>query len=269
MKKYCQKCGSELAEEDKFCHKCGQKITKAEDTLPAANAKPPVAGANPSAAKPPAPSPNENQVKYVQVDTKTGKIAQNTNQKSGSESMMQGLTIAFVAIAVVIVMVAGSMFIAGHLPENITSENDTSAPSEVTVSSEVSSEAEPVSSEDEAVSSEEVVSSVPPEWEASYLRSRLKGKWTTQLPYKNMSLPVTFTFDDAGHCSCVIKALFLTKQFDGSYSISDGGACTITLNGLEEYMSGGNTLAGQMEFISDDKINFTAGNDVWILNKAE
>lgn len=257
MKRYCQKCGSELAEDDKFCHKCGQK---ADQVPTAANPHQPAAHPN---VPPQQQTQTETPVRYVQVDTKTGKIAQNSGQKSGSESMMQGLTIAFVAIAVVIVMVAGSMFIAGHLSENITSGEDSPAASEIPVSDEDLSEAEPVSSE------EEVSSAVPEELQASYLKSKVKGKWSTQLPYKNMSLPVTFTFDDAGKCSCVIKALFITKQFDGTYTINDGGACTITLNGLEEYMSDGNTLTGKMEFISDDKINFTAGNEIWILNRVE
>lgn len=250
MKKYCQNCGNEVADEDKFCHKCGKKIEEAQ-----------AAGVPPKAPPPSAP-PAQNSVRYVQVDTKTGKIAQNPNTKSGSESMMQGMTIAFVAIAVVIVMVAGSMFISGHMSKNVTSNED-AVESEIPVSSEVASEEEPVSSE------EEVVSSVPEELQASYLKSKIKGKWSTQLPYKSMSLPVTFTFEDGGKCSCVIKALFITKQFDGNYDIKDGGACTITLNGLEEYMSEGNTLIGHMEFISDNKINFTAGNEIWILNKTE
>ena len=264
MKRYCQKCGSELAEEDKFCHKCGQKAAEQPQEAP------PVQNPRQSAAKPAvsaAPSPNENPVRYVKMNLETGQIAQNPNQKTRSESMMQGLTIAFVAIAVVLVMVAGSMFIAGHMPQNATFEDDTTTESQAIVSSEVSSEEEIVSSEPESV--EEVSSAVPPELQASYLKSKLKGKWSTKLPYKNMSLPVTFTFYENGRCSCAVKALFITKQFDGNYSIEDGGNCTITLNGLEEYMSEGNTLTGKMEFISDDKINFTAGNDIWILDRVE
>lgn len=268
MKKYCHNCGRETTGDDKYCHNCGVKL---EDSPSAANAPklPQTDGrpaANPNASAQPQ---EENKVRYVQVDTKTGKIAQNPKKTSGSESMMQGLTIAFVAIAVVIVMIAGSMFISGHISKNVTSndeEDDYNIVSEMPVVSETSSEEETVSSED---IQQEEVSSIPPELQADYLRSKIKGKWSTQLPYKAMSLPVTFTFDDAGNCSCVIKALFITKQFDGQYSVQDGGACTITLNGLEEYMSEGNSLTGSIAFISDDKVNFTAGNEIWVLNRVE
>ena len=264
MRRYCRNCGHEITDDDKFCHNCGKRIDKSERFTDAGIQAERNSAARTTAGKPGAASSNrsENSVKYVQVDTRTGKIVKNSNAKSSSDSMMQGLTIAFVAIAVVIVMAAGSMFISGHMKENITAGSDAESDSAVDVSS-----AEPT--QDNSISSEEEVNTVPTELQADYLKSRIKGKWSANLPYKSMSLPVTFTFDDAGNCSCVIKALFITKQFDGNYTINDGGQCTVTLSGLDEYMSEGNSIAGSMQFISDDEVNFTVGNNKLILNRME
>ena len=54
----------------------------------------------------------------------------------------------------------------------------------------------------------------------------------------------------------------------GTYTVKDGGRCAITLNGLDEYVSDGNTLEGDIEIVKDDKINFTVGDVVWELNRA-
>lgn len=264
MKRYCRNCKHEITDDDKFCHNCGKRIDEAQSETGADKQNQNNVAARPNADKSAnaAPQQSENTVRYVQVDTRTGKIVKNSNVKSNSDSMMQGLTIAFAAIAVVIVMVAGSMFISGHMKKNITAGDDKNAESSTAVSSEVAND-------EGAVSSEEDVNTVPTELQADYLKGKIKGKWSANLPYKSMSLPVTFTFDDAGNCSCVIKALFITKQFDGNYTVKDGGDCTISLNGLEEYMSQGNSITGSIEFVSDDKVNFTVGNDMLILNRVE
>lgn len=262
MKKYCRNCGHDITDDDKFCHNCGKRIDEPESAAQSGSRNQNNAYARSMRDKSAKNEiPQENTVRYVQVDAKTGKIAKNVNVNSRSDSMMQGLTIAFVAIAVVLVMVAGSMFISGHMKENITTDGDQTE-SVIPVSSDTSSSEEPVSSEDEATP-------VPPELQADYLKGRIKGKWSTKLPYKSMSIPVTFTFDDAENCSCVIKALFITKQFDGNYTVKDGGKCTIKLNGLEEYISQGNSITGDIEFISDDKVNFTISNNIWTLDRLE
>ncbi len=268
--KYCNNCGHEAPDEDIFCHQCGRRLS----------AKPPVSHAQPPQGQPSAPQnpshgnpPEQNQVRYVQVDTRTGRVtdmAADVKRRTRSEAVVKGMLIMFVAITVVIVMVAGSMFIAGHVKQKPSTDADDKY-SEISFpggrADDGSSEAaasetpEPVSSEEE--------DDVPPELKADYLKSKIKGKWTTKLPYKTMTLPVTFTFDDQGHCSCVIKALFITKQFDGVYTVEDGGRCTLQLEGLEEYMSGGDSITGQAEFVSDNELHFTVGNDVWILNKSE
>lgn len=264
MKRYCRNCRHEITDDDKFCHNCGKRIDQDETASGAGTQAQKGTAARTSADKPTgaASQQTEGSVRYVQVDTRTGKIVKNSNVKSGSDSMMQGLTIAFVAIAVVIVMVAGSMFISGHMKENITAGNDGETGSSAGVSSVESSQ-------EDSVSSGEEIDAVPTELQADYLKNKIKGKWSTKLPYKSMSLPVTFTFDDAGNCSCVIKALFITKQFDGNYTIKDGGECTVTLNGLEEYMSEGSSIAGSIEFVSDDKVNFTVGNNMLTLDRLE
>ena len=312
---YCNQCGGKVDSKDKFCPNCGRPVM------------PPSAGGHPqaSANQPPQPpkgayanqasqptaqtagspkrnaarssgvsAPNETtgNVRYVYVDPQTGKIASPPHGKSRSESFMQWMTIAFIAIGLVIVMVAGSMFISEYMVKSVFSDNVVSGPiedfvtswegqqsvssqEELTVSSDEDDEAdeEEIPSSDIAVSSEAVVvssqeSTVPEKLRAEYIQSHLKGKWTTDIPYKSMSLPATFVFDGKGKCSCEMKALFITKKFDGTYTVKDGGQCAITLNGLEDYVADGNTMEGQIEIVKEDKINFTVGDIVWELNKA-
>lgn len=279
--KYCNHCGYEASEEDIFCHKCGNKLSEQKTPSQPQGNRAQASQSPPNAARPAAPQtppPQEpNHVRYVQVNTRTGRItdtAADAKRRSRSDAVMKGMTIAFAAIAVVIVMVAGSMFISGQLAKNRASDSGDDMRSFIPVSSEPIAEVSSVESQeteepDPVSSEEETVSSVPDDLKADVLRSKIKGKWTTKLPYKGMSLPVTFTFDDAGGCSCSIKALFITKKFDGHYTVNDGGACTITLDGLEEYMSSGNTLAGQVEFVADDELHFTYGNEMLKLNRTE
>ena len=308
---YCNQCGEKVGNKDKFCPNCGRPVVtpsagshaqspqtpRSPYTNQAPNAgQAPYANQAPQTSRPtantarqnvpsgvPDPSQGAGNVRYVYVDPQTGKIATPPHGKSRSESFMQWMTIAFIAIGLVIVMVAGSMFISGYMVKSVFADNVVSAPMDDFLTSEdeqtVSSQEEDVvSSEDEIevdseadVSSELVVSSepaVPENLRASYIQSHLKGKWTTSIPYKSMSLPATFVFDGKGKCSCEMKALFITKKFDGTYTVKDGGRCAITLNGLEEYVSDGNTMEGKIEIVRDNKINFTVGNVVWELNKA-
>ena len=300
---YCNQCGAKIDSKDKFCPGCGRPVQPSaaggnsqSGQAPYVNQgsqarQAPYANQGPRPTAPSANAERQNRpssgmspenVRYVQVDPKTGKIASLPHGKSRSESFMQWMTIAFIAIGLVIVMVAGSMFISGYMVKSVFADNVVSRPMDDFVTTEeetaVSSEQEPVSSEEEIVSetpvssdydvSSQEESAVPEKLRASYIQSRLKGKWTTSIPYKSMSLPATFVFDGKGKCSCEMKALFITKKFDGTYTVKDGGQCAITLNGLEEYVSDGNTLEGDIEIVRDDKIHFTVGNVVWELNKA-
>ena len=307
---YCNQCGAKIDSKDKFCPGCGRPVQPSAAggnpqsgkapyvnqgsqarQAPYANQdpRPTASSANAGRQNMPPSGMNPENVRYVQVDPKTGKIASPPHGKSRSESFMQWMTIAFIAIGLVIVMVAGSMFISGYMVKSVFADNVVSRPMDDFVTSKeepsvstaeespVSSEEEdeivsetPVSSED-ATSSDSVTSKeseVPEKLRAKYIQSHLKGKWTTSIPYKSMSLPATFVFDGKGKCSCEMKALFITKKFDGTYTVKDGGQCTVTLNGLEEYVSDGNTMEGKIEIVRDNKINFTVGNVVWELNKA-
>ncbi len=249
-----------MSEEDKFCSNCGAK---------SASAKPvsikPVKKENTGTVQ---------AVKHVYYD-KDGKPMKNPNNKSNTEALMQSMTVVFIAIALIIVTIAGSMFISGNLFEDTFSDK-AFAPS---VSSTVSEDNTITSSEQPSdptvsananaseVSSDEV-SSIPEELLAVNFRQKIVGEWKTELPYKNLSMPATFNFDAEGKCTCVIKALFISQKFDGSYTVEDGGRCSITLSGIEEYMNGSNTILGNVKFISDNELKFTADDGtVWNLKR--
>lgn len=260
------------------------------------NGSAPPAGGQPQmpvyASEAPSAQNSQNTVKYVYVDQTTGRITKKPGVKSGSELFMQWMTIAFIAIGLVIVMIAGSMFISGYVVQNVFSGNvDAKAAEEFFLSSDAASEELPVVSDTPSdnpsidVASEEdppeisseissdvssaAPSSVAPEMRADVMQKKIKGTWSTQIPYKAMSLPATFVFDGSGKCSCVLKAMFISKKFDGTYTIRDGGKCSITLLGLEDYVSDGNTMVGDLEFVSDNQMNFTVGDTIWILNRVE
>ena len=321
---YCHKCGQEVADDGVFCPHCGEKIVKTKkftshrergnqpptgarqpgvppagnlsnNARPANGAVPPAGGQPQMPVYAPAASSEQNgqnTVKYVFVDQTTGKITKKPGVKSGSELFMQWMTIAFIAIGLVIVMIAGSMFISGYVVQNVFSGNvDAMAAEEFFLSGNAASEELPVvsdtpsenppieidSEEDSPEISSEISSevssvtlpTVAPELSANAMQKKIKGTWSTQIPYKAMSLPATFVFDGSGKCSCVLKAMFISKKFDGTYTIKDGGKCSITLLGLEDYVSDGNTMVGNLEFVSDDEMNFTVGDTIWILNRME
>ncbi len=251
-----------MSRKDKFCAGCGaQNINfgKAAETLPSDG----------KAVK---------AVKRVYYD-KDRKPIKNPNVKTNSEAAMQGLMIACIAIAVIIVTIAGSMFISGNLLSDTFTDKSFSPSvsdglSEESVQAATSSEP-PVQS-DEAQTSEvssdvasaSEVSSVPDELLAVNMKQKIVGQWETELPYKSMSMPATFTFDDDGKCTCTIKALFISQKFEGTYQVEDGGKCAITLNGIEEYMNGNSTVSGDARFISDSELEFTSNGTVWNLKKA-
>lgn len=295
---YCYNCGKEIAEDDKFCKHCGvilvrparfnakakQTAAPTASTEPAASTAPrqpaegrtePAANASASAQTGSKPQevrtlvsvpgrqgseaqPPQSSVKYVYVDKKTGKITEDPAAKTRTESVMQWMTIVFIALTVVIVMTAGAMFISGQMVKTVFSGTvDTSA------------EVLPVSSETQTDVASKSEPSVPQELLAENLQLRLKGTWSTGIPYKSMSIPATLWFDGNGNCSCILKAMFITKSFDGTYRVQDGGKCSITLPGIEEYTAGGNTMTGNLAFVSDDTMTFTTGSNVWNLKRVE
>lgn len=270
----CSKCGRKLGDNDVFCPSCGQRLTRNTEGGSAARAAGNTAQNHAQHAESRKADPNS--VQYVYVNKKTGKITNNPHVKTGSEGCLQYVLIAFVAVAVVIIMVAGSVLLTDYLSDNhagsfmddeempdVTSQSEVSSWEEV--SSEVSSES--VSSQ---VSSQEVSSepSIPEEQTAKYLNRKIKGKWETDVPYKNMSLPGTFEFDGKGHVICTIKAFLFSKKFDGTYQIMDGGRCTLTVNGLDEYTDD-DTMVGNLVFVNDNKLEFTVDDTVWKLNRLE
>lgn len=268
---YCYKCKHKISDGDKFCQNCGTKIVKPKRFNSVKKSE------NMSNPLPKQKLPNktvqadkqanaEASVKYIYVDKKTGKVTKNPTAKSSSESVAQWMTIVFIIFAVIIVMIAGSMFISGYMVKSILSDNvEISSDMNDELSNSYNSQSEPVSSNDETSN----ISSVPPELLAENIQSKIKGTWSTDIPYKSMTIPATFVFDGNEKCSCSLKALFISKTFEGSYSVSDGGRCYITLNGLEEYAGGKNTMVGNVEFTSDDSMTFTVDSTVWQLNRVQ
>lgn len=270
---YCYKCGHEISDGDKFCQNCGAKTVKHKRFNSVKKAK--MQRSSPSKQEEGMSNndvqaeKNENakaSVRYVYVDKKTGKITKNPAAKSSKESVAQWMTIAFIVFAVIIVMIAGSMFISGYMVKIVFSGN-------VEISSDINDEFSNVDNTvSESISSDIVsseASSIPPDLLAENIQSRIKGTWSTDIPYKSMTIPATFVFDGNGKCSCNLKALFISKKFEGNYSVSDGGSCSITLDGLEEYVGGNNTMVGNVEFNSDDQMTFTVGSTVWKLSRVQ
>ena len=279
---YCSKCGRKLEEKDVFCPGCGNRTHKTSSN---GNAAQP--GGNTQADKKDNTTKTQqvdpSKVQYVYVNKKTGKITNNPHVKTKSEGCMQYVAIAFAAIALVFVMVSGTVLLSNYLSDDsgiVNQDDPWEFPSQEVSTAEPVSEtsSEPVSSEivssesvsSEIVSSESVSSepSVEEELTARYLNKKIKGKWKTDIPYKNMSLPGTFEFDGKGKVKCTIKAFLFSKKFDGSYTIKDGGRCSLTLDGLEEYFED-DTMVGDLKFVTDDKIEFTVDNTVWKLNRVE
>lgn len=283
---YCSKCGRPISKSDKFCASCGaptansvkeikkEKSEKSEkqrflpsEASTSQKVGESVAGQDETKAV--------KAVRHVYYD-KDGNQVKNPNVKTNSEAAMQGIMVACIAIAVIIVTIAGSMFISGNLLGGTFSDK-TFSPSVSDVTSEEntkttlpSDNAANFESSDYAQTSEvssDMVSSIPDELLAVNMKRRLVGEWETNLPYKSMSMPATFKFDENGRCICTIKALFISQKFEGTYKVEDGGKCLITLNGIEEYMNGNNTMSGNARFVSDDELEFTSNGIVWNLKR--
>ena len=282
----CSKCGRQLGVNDRFCPDCGERVVlPANEGSSRPNGGPsqkrqsqPAGGTNAQRQSQPAGGTNAGQssVRYVYVDKKTGKITDSPNSKKGADGCLSFLGVALVAVAVVIAMVAGAVLISSQFSGrsgfssedewSFTEESDQMISSQE-VSSSVSS-VEPVSSEvvsSEPVSSEETI---PEELLAVNLQKKIKGKWRTDVPYKNMTLPGTFEFDGKAKCKFTITAFLFSKKFSGTYQIRDGGECELTLDGIDEYLDD-DTMTGDLSFITDDKIEFTVGDTVWKLNRVE
>jgi len=279
---YCRKCGRKLDDNAAFCPSCGNRMNKKASTVDSASqtdkerTKSNVKYNQSSVEK-----TNPNSVQYVYVNKKTGKITNHPNVKTKSEGCFQYVGIALGSIALVILMVSGTVLLTNYLSESSDhTDNDefwiVSQWEEVSsqeVSSDVSSgsvSSENISSEPDPVSSEQVSSdsSLPENLTAKYMNKKIKGKWETEVPYKNMTLPGVFEFDGKGKAKCTIKAFLFSKKFSGTYEIKDGGTCILTLDGLDEYFEG-DTLEGDLRFINDDEMEFTVEETVWKLTRKE
>lgn len=267
---YCYNCGYKVSKGDNFCQNCGAKVIDPSAVTANKNLTSPKTKESISQKKEIQNDKKENSgasVRYVYVDKNTGKIADNPAVKSGTESVAKWMTVIFIIIAVIIVMISGSMFISGHMLKSVFYGNaGTSSDTAAEISSSYNISSDPVTSN--SVSSSEV-SSIPPELLAENIKSKIKGEWYSDIPYKSMTIPATFSFDDNGKCRCSLKALFISKNFEGSYTVNDGGRCSVTLMGLEEYVGGSNTMVGDVKFISDDLMTFTVGDTVWSLNRVQ
>ena len=267
----CSKCGRELGINDRFCPDCGEKLILPENggssrpksasdsrkpagqtgnsrqaagqTATQNSRQPAGQTANQNSrqaagqtatqnSRQPAGQTGENAVRYVYVDKKTGKIMGSPHSTKGADGCLSFLGIAIAAVVIVMVMVVGSMLIAGNVLGRSGSSDDDDwlyvfqSESEP-VSEDTASETrrtEPVSSDEASsqVTSSEPVSSVqkiPDELLAKNLQKKIKGKWRTDVPYKNMNLPGTFEFDGKGKCKFTVSAFLFSKKFDGRYTI--------------------------------------------------
>ncbi len=273
---HCTKCGRALGDKDKFCPKCGEKVNR-KAGIAAEKQSPGAAQSQNSTQRPAEPVvADPNSVQYVYVSKKTGRITRNPHVKTRSEGCFQFFGIALAAVALVILMVAGSVFLSGYLSEGMgVTESGEDYPSFTSADTEISSWSRPEEVSSQPVSSETVSSApvsseptIPEEQTAKYMQKKITGKWSTDIPYKNMKLPGTFEFDGKGKCKCTIRAFLFSKKFDGTYKIKDGGECSLTLNGLEEYFDD-DTMVGTLKFVTDDQIEFTVSDTVWKLNRVE
>lgn len=289
MSIFCSNCGHRLELNDAFCPNCGMK--RRDSVEPNTSQQNVIYQQNYTQSKIEEPYDIDND--YVEFTNTTSKI--NPNIKTRTEIVIQGLTIGCIVISAVLAMLALAMVISENVVKGVFSDgidvyysegvSSQSFFAEVDTSSdEVEWTGSTTAADNENVSvyttvttklpSRETTSSttkrvttttIAKEMQASYLKQKIAGKWTTNLPYKTMKVPAVFTFDSNGKCSCVIKALFITKKFDGSYTVIDGGACSITLIGLEDYVGGTNTMSGNIKFLSDNKVNFVSGDTTWEL----
>lgn len=271
--RYCSKCGRKLEDNDLFCAGCGNRVNKKNNMSNNSNTSVKDEKVK-NTQQPEIKHPDPNSVQYVYVNKKTGKIANNPHVKTKSEGCLQYAGIAFAAVALVILMVCGTVLLTNYLSDDYTiidqeDEWNTSSSAQVS-STEDESEVSSGTVSSQTVSSETVSSeySLPVELTAKYMNKKIKGKWKTDIPYKNMNLPGTFEFDGKGKVKCTIKAFLFSKKFEGTYTIKDGGKCTLTLEGLEEYFED-DTLNGDLRFVTDDKMEFTVEDTVWKLNRTE
>ena len=114
---YCSKCGRKLEEKDVFCPGCGNRTHKTSSN---GNAAQP--GGNTQADKKDNTTKTQqvdpSKVQYVYVNKKTGKITNNPHVKTKSEGCMQYVAIAFAAIALVFVMVSGTVLLSNYLSDD-------------------------------------------------------------------------------------------------------------------------------------------------------
>ena len=132
--RYCSKCGRKLSDDDAFCPGCGNRMNRKSHTNapshPTEKKTDQRKVTQPSTdhhtdnhrIKPEQADPNA--VQYVYVNKKTGKITNNPNVKTKSEGCLQYVGIAFASVALVIVMVSGTVLLTNYLSDSPVDSDD-------------------------------------------------------------------------------------------------------------------------------------------------
>lgn len=250
---FCYKCGNKLSDNDKYCLKCGARTFKPEEIELLLSKTDEIAE-------------KSDNVKSDEVKGKAVSVPK--KNKTKAESFMQFMTILFIVFALVIITIVGSMVISGRSDKAEGDEVNTSSTSD-SVSSQADSA---VSSEDE--SSETTTTATKKKdgltvLDKAEMKKKIVGTWKTSIVHKSMSVPGTIVFKSNGTCSVSVSALFISKKFEGTYTVGNNGKCVMNLPGLEEFIENKNTISGTASFYNDNKVKFvTDGGNVLTLTRA-
>lgn len=248
---FCYKCGNELSEGDKYCLKCGSRIFKPEEIEFLLSKSDEISAKNENAQL------AQNKSEAVSVPKK---------KKTKAEAFMQFMTILFIVFALVIVTIVGAMLISGNLAED---KDEDDAIAVVSVSDSVSSQdSSDLSSEDTTTTTQAKNKDGLTVLDKAEMKKKIVGTWKTSIVHKSMSVPGTIVFKSNGTCSVSVSALFISKKFEGTYTVGDNGKCVMNLPGLEEFIENKNTISGKASFYNDNKVKFvTDGGNVLTLTR--
>lgn len=256
---FCYKCGKKLSESDKYCLKCGARVFNPEEIEILLSKTDEITAKQDNTAS-------------EDVKEKTA-AALPKKKKSKAEAFMQFMTILFAVFALIIVTVVGSMLISSHLEKNelgAGSEDVNTASMEDSATSKTSS----VSSRSTKATKTTVTTKQTQKnglivYDKAEMKKKILGTWTTEIEYKSMTVPGTIKFSSGGKCSLSVSALFISKKFEGTYTVGDNGRCVMNLPGLDEFIENKNTISGKASFYNDNKVKFvTDGGNVLTLTRS-
>lgn len=249
---FCYKCGNGLSDGDKYCLKCGARAFRPEE-IELLLSK--------------ADEMSEKIENTQSAESNSGAVSVPKKKKTKAEAFMQFMTILFIVFALVIVTIVGAMLISGNLAKD---EQEDDAVDVVSVSDSVSSQvSSDVSSEDTTTTTKAKDKDGLTVLDQAEMKKKIVGTWKTSIVHKSMSVPGTIVFKSNGTCSVSVNALFISKKFQGTYTVGDNGRCVMNLPGLEEFIENKNTISGKASFYNDNKVKFvTDGGNVLTLTRS-